>query len=319
MVFCSTICRDEASTSYHQSECGLTDLLHRTNVGKNGLLALRTVLKVGRQSLANAQDQPAVPDGCVYDSADYATIHRLVGNTEQRSAADLFRRTVTAVYLINLVRGQVDQLEASIVLRLLQSYPCNAHEIAHLAVPPPNRPTEVINVNSSQIGSAAMPVLSLINHSCDPNIVRYCYGDVILVKVIRPIERGQELFDNYGYHYATHVRTERQSKLDQQYYFRCACLPCVQDWPYYSQIPKLINKPDLSDRLHRDISEFCQSQSCYPENADQMEKWAEKFVGYINAMDADPSIRWPVLEYNKAQEALKRCYELMATLSPHVS
>lgn len=315
MVFCSTICRDISWTSYHQAECGLTDLLHRTNVGKHGLLALRTVLKVERKTLENAQDHSAE----IYDSGDYGTIHRLVGNTSQRSVADLFRRSFMAVYLINLVRQKPDDLLATCVLRLLQSYPCNAHEIAQLAVPPPSSPTQVVHVHSSEIGAAAMPVLSLINHSCDPNVVRVCYGDVIVVKVIRRIERGQELLDNYGYHYATHAKTERQSKLDQQYYFRCCCPPCLEDWPGYNDIPKLANRPEISIALQEDLTQFCHHQSCYPDGPDQIEKWASKFVGYIDVMDADPSIRLPVQEYNMAQEALKRCFELMATLSPHVS
>lgn len=76
VVFCSTICRDISWTGYHQLECGLTDLLHRTNIGKHGLLALQIVLKVDREILENAQDQSSVTD--VYDSSYYGTIHRLV-------------------------------------------------------------------------------------------------------------------------------------------------------------------------------------------------------------------------------------------------
>ena len=136
--FCSTLCRDEAWASYHPSECELTDSLHCTNVGKNGLLALRTILKVGRQRIIDAnQHEECLPIGKVYDSSDYdGTIHRLVGNTSQRSVADLFRRSVKAVYLTSFIEPY-DEILAAAALRIIQSYPCNAHEISHLAVPLP--------------------------------------------------------------------------------------------------------------------------------------------------------------------------------------
>ena len=317
MGFCSTICRDEAWASYHQSECGLTDLLHRAKVGNHGLLALRTVLKVDRQILANVRDES--PLDCVYDSTDYGTIHRLVGNTCQRSVADLFRRAVMAVYLTSLIRqGDPDQLLASTVLRLLQSFPCNAHEIAHIAVPPPSaEPCKLQQVRLTEIGSAAMPVLSLINHSCDPNVTRVCYGDVVVVKVIRPIGRGEEILDNYGYHFAIHERSQRQSKLESQYYFRCNCPPCAQDWPLYGETPRLVSRADLSDAFLKDMDDYM-TLPCYPNDQSKLEEYASKFMGYIDAIEADPLIRLPVWEYNGAQEAMKHCFVLLATLSPHV-
>ena len=260
--FCSTLCRDEAWASYHPSECGLTDSLYCTDVGKNELLALRTILKVGRQRIIDAnQHEECLPIGEVYDSSDYdGTIHRLVGNTSQRSVADLFRRSVKAVYLTSFIEPY-DEILAAAALRLIQSYPCNAHEISHLAVPLPGSLSSASHFHSLQkirlceTGAAAMPVLSLINHSCNPNIVRICYGDVIVVRAIRRIACGDEIFDNYGYYYATHEKKERQFKLSQQYYFRCNCQPCVDDWPLYEDTRKLVNPSDMSDAINKDISD----------------------------------------------------------------
>ena len=98
--FCSVACRDQAS--YHGMECGLSDFLDAANLGKHGLLALRTAARVGYRTLMDVAAMSAHrsdPQEVVYDSSDYLTIFNLIANTDQRSVADLFRRTVMALYL----------------------------------------------------------------------------------------------------------------------------------------------------------------------------------------------------------------------------
>ena len=60
---------------------------------------------------------------------------------------------------------------------------------------------------------APFPLSSLINHSCDPNVVRHYYSCNGVVRSIRTIMKGEELLDNYGYHYAVMPKEERQRKL----------------------------------------------------------------------------------------------------------
>lgn len=49
-----------------------------------------------------------------------------------------------------------------------------------------------------EIGAGAYAFMSLLNHSCAPNVVRHCHGNTIVLRAIRPIEDGQQLYDNYG-------------------------------------------------------------------------------------------------------------------------
>ena len=51
---------------------------------------------------------------------------------------------------------------------------------------------------------------------------------------------GEEILDNYGYHYAVMSKEERQRKLHIQYYFNCACQPCNSNWPVYSSLSQVI-------------------------------------------------------------------------------
>ncbi len=58
-------------------------------------------------------------------------------------------------------------------------------------------------------------------------MVRHYYSATAAVRAIRTIRKGEELLDNYGYHYAVMPKEERQRKLHNQYYFHCSCHTCA--------------------------------------------------------------------------------------------
>lgn len=47
-------------------------------------------------------------------------------------------------------------------------------------------------------GSGSFPFHALFNHSCAPNIVHICVDGKLVSVAQRPIEKGSQLFDNYG-------------------------------------------------------------------------------------------------------------------------
>lgn len=79
-----------------------------------------------------------------------------------------------------------------VLLHHMQTAPCNFHEISEL-VGPGETFYEV-----EEIGSGVYSFLSLINHSCCPNVLRQCFGSKIVLRAFRPINKGEQLFDNYG-------------------------------------------------------------------------------------------------------------------------
>lgn len=335
--------------------------MYRASVGRHGLLAMRTVAKVGLGKLTAAAENNnylSANDG-VYDSTDYQNIYNLVTNSSQRTVSDLFRRTVMAVYMANVFEqslgcsnNDTSETVACVLLRHLQNYPCNAHEISQLSIPNKECSKQYDDVSQagdashrfislsltdnvsmseaclSEVGAAAFACLSLINHSCDPNVVRHCYGDKAVVTVIRPVNKGQEILDNYGYHYATQSIAERRSKLLNQYHFLCACQPCREQWPLYTQISQqwqLARSSGADRSAERDLK--CQLQkystdfkiqldelmtlSCGAET-DVLRLMMSQFCRYIAFLD-DHIVR-PFQEYNDAQEALKQCLAFMATV-----
>jgi hypothetical protein len=86
-------------------------------------------------------------------------------------------------------------LVGGLLLRHLQNLPCNAHEVSELVRTETEIPEEGVPVwNGIEIGAGAYAMLSLVNHSCDPNVVRHSYqGDTAVLRAIRPIARGEQV------------------------------------------------------------------------------------------------------------------------------
>lgn len=76
------------------------------------------------------------------------------------------------------------------------------------------------------LGISQSPFLTNLNHSCAPNVTRIAYSDKLALIVKVPISAGSQIFDNYGPHYLTNLKAERQEKLFKDYNFNCSCKAC---------------------------------------------------------------------------------------------
>jgi SET and MYND domain-containing protein 4 len=92
---------------------------------------------------------------------------------------------------------------------------------------------------SLETGAAAYACLSLLNHSCDPNVVRHSHGTTAVLRAIKFIPKGAQILDNYGYHFAVHSKEARQQHLKSQYLFKCGCRACQESWPLHQNLPSL--------------------------------------------------------------------------------
>ena len=259
VVYCSEQCRMNAHRDNHQTECGLLQVFDSLDIGL-GHLAYKVVSKVGWHYISQHTElfsQSA--SGCAYlgsevcSTDDYMTTFYLLGHSEKRSIGDLWRRAVKSAFLALCLdtagflhkqpadhtycdkNGEDDDLNhlAGHILHHLMMLPCNAHEVSEMAI----NWTEPSASKTLEIGSAIYPVLSLINHSCDPSVVRHSYSNMCVVRAIRNISAGEELLDNYGALYPIMDRLSRQQHLQNQYFFQCACIACSEDWPMYPDIP----------------------------------------------------------------------------------
>ncbi|XP_059487045.1 SET and MYND domain-containing protein 4-like [Neocloeon triangulifer] len=77
-----------------------------------------------------------------------------------------------------------------------------------------------------RVATAIFPSASMMNHSCDPNILTSYFGNSVISKAVRDIKAGEEVFNCYGIYYRAMRTEKRQRHLKEQYMFDCKCLPC---------------------------------------------------------------------------------------------
>lgn len=280
-----------------------------------------------------------------YSPRDYKTVLHLVTNSTKRTFGDLFKRAITAVYLTHCLRisgyfggRDVDEenvlFAASLVLRHLQGTSSNAYEISEFNVGPEG----LVGAKVLEVGGALYTSVSLTNHSCVANTTRYSVGDKCILRAIRSIPRGSEVFDNYGFHFNINTVNERQEVLMNQYKFNCCCDACRLSWPLYPHHPteSLIfrcpaapcQRPCCYSTSSRSKCNMCGNHQQYAKLLQELEQQLNSFKDALDKLKkGDPSSALPTLlghqafmdrhvvepvkHYSDTQEATKQCYNYL--------
>ena len=128
-----------------------------------------------------------------YNHKDYLPTFSLVSNSSKRSFGDLFKRSLSAVYISLSLKAagffgtkSVEQKDllwvSSLALRHLQSSSCNAYEISEMQI---KSSSPLPGGKSMEIGGAIYPTISLTNHGCFPNVTRYNLGRDCILRATR--------------------------------------------------------------------------------------------------------------------------------------
>ncbi|VDP87748.1 unnamed protein product [Echinostoma caproni] len=198
------------------------------------------------------------------DAEDYRSIAWLETNSAERSPHDLWQCTVAAVFLTHclsdggypLVWSEPDCLQdprnyqkitpnsplpaswaAACILYHLQSLQLNGmlKECRVLSVRDASHGfgfvvdenKVIFRDNTSFLGYAVYPTMSLINHSCDPNCALVFMRDGYCgLFATEHIAKGNALSISYSVHYATHSLLDRHQPLKYIYQFECSCQAC---------------------------------------------------------------------------------------------
>ncbi|TRY71205.1 hypothetical protein TCAL_08718 [Tigriopus californicus] len=264
--FCSKDCLEASVQAYHWAECAvLEELIHDSCLGPMAPLVYRTLIKTGLEGiLSTIKERDTQLDPPRYDSQDYFSVYMQATNYEKREGGEVFRRCVTSIYLSHLLQfaeffgtiidsgvddgshderlpittttmmmrnakryddpGSLLPKVCGVMVRHMMSCSCNAYELSELT-----RGAEK-GLQSLELGGAVYANVSLSNHSCYPNTLRYNEGTLCIVRAVMDINKGEEITDNYGYFFQSLPKPERQTQLAKQYHFICNCRACRENW-----------------------------------------------------------------------------------------
>ncbi|XP_067328256.1 SET and MYND domain-containing protein 4 [Anolis sagrei] len=241
--YCGSACTRAAWQSYHQRECPFGGLLLAMGVFCH--VALRAVLVAGFAEVARLVEEDeerttgiSIP-GCNPDGryqSSYRAVFGLLPHVEKHSPEFKFLCGFSVAALCQVVGKEpfagkdglnVDQdVLGEAVLRHVLQLQCNAQAVTALRV---SGCEAVARHEEVTLATALFPVLSLLNHSCDPNTSLAFDGRTVAVRASRAIPRGQEILHCYGPHRCRMKPAERRQRLLAQYFFECRCPACTEE------------------------------------------------------------------------------------------
>jgi hypothetical protein len=123
---------------------------------------------------------------------------------------------------------------ASLILHHIENIPYNAISLSKLKSGEPRKigkldPTEL---EPETYGMAIFSLLSLCNHSCDPNSVplRRPNNQTVSLIALKSIKAGEEVFISYAPLFTSMETEGRRRFLSQRYNFDCDCNACNNNW-----------------------------------------------------------------------------------------
>ncbi|KAB0798709.1 hypothetical protein PPYR_09702 [Photinus pyralis] len=250
VCFCSFDCKSAASV-YHRYECGLHHTIAESQASINCLMALRMITQSSISQLETVIKHIAISPQ-IHTFNNYACVYSLCRNEQLRNTKQYFHYTIMAVYLLRVLKttsyfGSTSQdnkltddevFICKLILHNLEMLQFNAHEVSelHQAPPGPLDSQDEPNFKAIYVGGGLYPTLAFFNHSCDPCIVRYNIGSKMIAKTVKPIRKGEVIYENYGPIYTNSPKAERQQFLLENYWFTCHCKACEQDWPLFKEM-----------------------------------------------------------------------------------
>ncbi len=198
-------------------------------------------------------------DSGVYESESYLPIYHLISHAKSTPLKDIVSNVFRAIVLTHLLRDtspffeslkdhysdefpqvQFEEFVGSLLLRHIENIPCNAVSISELQ----NNDKDDLNISnlknckSYSYATGIFCLISLTNHSCDPNAViakKSEFQQTALVSV-RSLNAGDEIFITYKPQFTSQITKDRRMFLLDRYHFICQCQACVSNWCLESHV-----------------------------------------------------------------------------------
>lgn len=203
---------------------------------------------------------------CKLDDAHFAygEVLRLLTNFYKSENEDILSYALTAQMLVQYLDTCTDffadlppkcirimpnvndwkMFSAAMILRHMGHLVTNGHAISNIQLMPPSmmdysyqsKGFEQIDIenlhlvtSNERCFTALFPRISILNHSCSPNIYNRFDGSFLTIMALKDIAEGEEIFNCYGPAYKLNTKAERQEILKHQYAFDCKCTICSSE------------------------------------------------------------------------------------------
>lgn len=104
-------------------------------------------------------------------------------------------------------------------------------------------------LKSQRVFTGIFPGVSMLNHSCSPNIRNVFDGKKLTIFASEEVAEGGEVFNCYGPNYKLMSYQERQDALRLQYNFICKCTKCQERNDEYVRISEEERKFLVSNKV----------------------------------------------------------------------
>ncbi|KAK0178103.1 hypothetical protein PV328_002084 [Microctonus aethiopoides] len=242
VLYCSKKCWSISWLSYHKWECVGYEMSIWKQIGIAHL-----AVKVFFSSIE------------IHDNTKFNEVQKLVTNIDKLSTDDLIIYSITARMLVQYLEVYTNVLSTidmkkclvdkfmneeftissdvschegkklfvgTLLLRHMLQLIANGHAITRLNLTDAEG-ANIFEEQQQRVAVGIYPSVSMMNHSCDPNIMNTFWNDYLIVKAVRNIPAGGEIFNCYGPHFRRMGLKERQDALKNQYCFTCQCEPCT--------------------------------------------------------------------------------------------
>ena len=220
--------------------CGHQGLLDALGQEARLLFQLLTTFDIGQWVRLPSEKDPCLGVttlGKVYPSLSLLSAYNKFGLSSTPRLDE--RMVISTTILLSLmekagVAEDVGKL-AGLVANLLDSLPCNHHGLGEMVIE--KTETGEIIGEVQPFGSALFTTLSLLNHSCLPNLARVNFdGWWVAAVATRQVARGEEFTDCYGVSCQAEPDTKTRRNILQQrcgsynyiLIFMCGCIPQVR-------------------------------------------------------------------------------------------
>ncbi|XP_025203139.1 SET and MYND domain-containing protein 4-like [Melanaphis sacchari] len=253
-IYCDETCLQKAYASYHNIECSLVyPLKEDPTVEPTHDLALRCFIQLinvmGIEYYSSMVQKYNESNLSFDESSNYCmelfySIYALDGNETKRTTSNLFFMYCTASMMVSLLLLNEYDIPSNLLgtvgeslVHLLCIANLNSYASIELSKYIGKNSNNIVSNRLETFDSIALilcSVYSLINHSCDPNVMVQTYSGIEVTRAIQPISKGSQVFTDYGVKFMSHNKEKRNAHLFDQYQFQCHCQACINDWPNYA-------------------------------------------------------------------------------------